>query len=739
MSPVIKILFILLFSFSFELELEENKIYEVSEFFAKMKKAEITEEDAKSLVDSLKNILERYVFLDILKNPPQPSDNYYNIVDLIDELDKVSTEKRSLYEFYRNIKAILSKCQDLHLDITLEKELGDNIKLKNTIYAFPVIFLFSNNDGEIHAIPNPMFPRESFDEDIYNIISQNMIAGVTSINGLEPNDYIQNFNGLFKKLKDSNAQYTLNLNMIPYNMLNAIPLDIDDLTNIVIEYSTGISINLDYKIIYNDDTSILLNQYFDLHINNFNKSFNYLELLKPNPALHNYHRISNKNLKAVTWDKTFTNGIIKCKVDSENQVNIIVQTSFNIEDESQIQDFINLLGGCFDNFYENDYPIIIIENMNAGGIVILADIFKEYLNLNHPNFNYMSFKYNNDVKNYFAKYLQVKDTKTCEFKRGDYIFNSDSINDDYGEDNNNQKIIHKRTKIFDYSLINENTFYNLRKTIKNIRKPHEIIIFTDGFSYSATSIFIKGIQLNGGAIIVGYAGNPKSTNKFDASQSPSAVFTEGNAAADDLIFKKIKSLGFSLTITIMETFSHLDNNYEKNIPLEYQINLVDERVPLYNGYDIQADSNYQDFINMAKSIFEKYKTKCNPENKNLLFITKACTFTDSRMHGGYECDDEGNWSTKCVPSFCDNGYYLDKRSNKCIENICVDKPKEEKEKSKVFLIVAIVFGALFLVVIIIFIIATIVGGFERKNYLIIPIVIFLILFAVFLILYLTKE
>ena len=200
--------------------------------------------------------------------------------------------------------------------------------------------------------------------------------------------------------------------------------------------------------------------------------------------------------------------------------------------------------------------------------------------------------------------------------------------------NNNQKIIHKRTKIFDYSLINENTFYNLRKTIKNIRKPHEIIIFTDGFSYSATSIFIKGIQLNGGAIIVGYAGNPKSTNKFDASQSPSPVFTEGNAAADDLIFKKIKSLGFSLTITIMETFSHLDNNNEKNIPLEYQINLVDERVPLYNGYDIQADSNYQDFINMAKSIFEKYKTKCNPENKNLLFITEACTFTDSRMHGG---------------------------------------------------------------------------------------------------------
>ena len=66
----------------------------------------------------------------------------------------------------------------------------------------------------------------------------------------------------------------------------------------------------------------------------------------------------------------------------------------------------------------------------------------------------------------------------------------------------------------------------------------------------------------------------------------------------------------------MEAFSHLDYENEKNIPLEYQINLVDERVPIYNGYDVQSDSNYQEFINAAKDIFKKYKTKCNPKNKN---------------------------------------------------------------------------------------------------------------------------
>ena len=732
MTIIIKLLLSLFLAFSFEIELKENVIYEVSEFFDKIKKAEITEEDSKSLVDNLKKILERYVFLDILKNPPQPSENYFNTVDLIDELNNINTEKRSLYEFYRDIKTILNKCQDLHLDITLDRDFGDNIKLNNAIFAFPVILAFLND--EIHAVPNPMFPIDSLDENILDIINANILNAVISIKGSDPFDYIQKFNGNFKKLKDPNAQYTLNQNMFPYNMLNSIPFDIDDLTNIEIVYSKGMSISLDYKIIYNDDTAKLLNQFFDLPTNNFKESSNYFELLKPKPMLHNYFRTNNNNLKAVAWDKTFDNGILKCKVDSENEVNVIFQSSF-YPDNSKILDFLDFLDDCFDKFYNNDYPIIVIENMNMGGNVVLADVFKEYLNINYSNFNYMSFRYNNDVKDYIAKYLDVKDAKTCEIKKADYLFKSDSISDDYGIDKNGQKIIHKRTQIFSYFMINDNKFYNMRKNIKNIRKPHEIIIFTDGFSFSAASIFIKGIQMNGGAIIVGFAGNPKSKNNFDASQSPSAVFIEGSAKKDDQIYKKIKELGFSLAFTYMETFSHLDYEDEKNIPLEYQINLVDERVPIYNGYDPQTDSNYQVFINAAKDILKKYKTKCNPKNKNLLFITEECTFNDTKMHGGYECDDEGNWSKKCVPSFCDNGYYLDKKNNKCVKNVCLE---ERKEKRKLFFILAIAFISLFFIFLIIFIIVSCIGGFGRKNFLLIPIIIFLLLFATSLVLYLMK-
>ena len=195
MTIIIKLLLSLFLAFSFEIELKENVIYEVSEFFDKIKKIEITEEDSKSLVDNLKKILERYVFFDILKNPPQPSENYFNTVDLIDELNNINSEKRSLYEFYREIKTILNRCQDLHLDITLDRDFGDNIKLNNAIFAFPVILAVLND--EIHAVPNPMFPIDTLDENILDIINANILNAVISIKGSDPFDYIQKFNGNF--------------------------------------------------------------------------------------------------------------------------------------------------------------------------------------------------------------------------------------------------------------------------------------------------------------------------------------------------------------------------------------------------------------------------------------------------------------------------------------------------------------------------------------------------------------
>ena len=160
--------------------------------------------------------------------------------------------------------------------------------------------------------------------------------------------------------------------------------------------------------------------------------------------------------------------------------------------------------------------------------------------------------------------------------------------------------------------------------------------------YSATSNFIKGFQNDGGAIVVGYFGNPKlDYSYFDSSQSPSTVISTDDEKIQDNLSKEITNLGFTLRYTIMESFTNLDYNNELNKPQEYKINLVDERVPIYTGYN---DAIYDKFINEAKIIFEKYKKNCNPNNKNLLFFDEKCTFNDKKMHGGYRCNEEGNWT-----------------------------------------------------------------------------------------------
>ena len=106
-----------------------------------------------------------------------------------------------------------------------------------------------------------------------------------------------------------------------------------------------------------------------------------------------------------------------------------------------------------------------------------------------------------------------------------------------------------------------------------MRKPTDILIFTDGYSFSARSTFIKKVQLNGGAIIIGYRGNP-NLNKFDSSQSPSSVFSTEDSKDD--LSKQITNLGFSLRYIIKEYFNKKDIKDELNIPLEFKINEIDE-------------------------------------------------------------------------------------------------------------------------------------------------------------------
>jgi hypothetical protein len=59
-----------------------------------------------------------------------------------------------------------------------------------------------------------------------------------------------------------------------------------------------------------------------------------------------------------------------------------------------------------------------------------------------------------------------------------------------------------------------------KKTLKYKRKPNEIIVFTDSYSFSCGGFFTKAIHIKGAGLMVGFNGNPiLANNLFDSGNS----------------------------------------------------------------------------------------------------------------------------------------------------------------------------------------------------------------------------
>jgi hypothetical protein len=277
------------------------------------------------------------------------------------------------------------------------------------------------------------------------------------------------------------------------------------------------------------------------------------------------------------------------------------------------------------------------------------------------------------MKDYIKKYFY--DIETCE-----PIKEYKKIEDVYP---NGTK--HYRTQVFQRispEIIKARKEIRKKYYEKNhFKKPTEIIIFTDFSSYSSTSFFLKGLQETGGAIIVGYGGNPKLVNEsLDSSVSSSGTFSYNETQG----YKNITEAGFVLErLTTFEIFNYSYQNPNPT-PKEYLVYPVDERVNIYQKYD---DSIYDIFINEAKRIFTKYneEQQCNPDNLLLTYEpnnSECYNFNnDSHAHGGYQCNKTSKtWSNICKPFYCDIGYYFDTFQNKCIRDICTEGKEEEKPK-----------------------------------------------------------
>ena len=320
-------------------------------------------------------------------------------------------------------------------------------------------------------------------------------------------------------------------------------------------------------------------------------------------------------------------------------------------------------------FYSNEYNIIIIENRNGGGYSELCIPFTQYIRPKVLNTLLSSHKATELNYEYFIKGDENLNYDTCiPYSNKNELYRNKL--DIYKE--GDKEITHNRTKEYElYSIYSKKLMEEKRReylATNKTKKRTEIIVFTDGYSFSCTSVFIKGLQVYGSAIIVGYNSKPNiSKIDFDASQSNSAIETFD----DSEYIKNLKNLGFDVQITYTEQFDPNDKS-ETKIPMEFRIYPVDIISNISTKYD---DDYLERFINEAKFIFERYneENKCNSDNALLYYETSEC---DSKIniehgHGGYLCGSDGYWNkSNCIVAYCDVGYILNNEKTKCIEDPC---------------------------------------------------------------------
>ena len=685
------------------------------------------EEKCNLVIENVKKLIEEgYIYNDIIKSPPNPE--YFGKVNLISELSNIKTRKRKYYDLFRDIRRILGKMKDAHLNI-IGINSPNGYELRKISICLPFSFVVkgeSSSTAEIGIKKNEDCFKY-YDTQTKDFIDNHLNVNIDKINNENPFDFIQNLQSEYNCIHNKHGQFSYNLNSAHKLSFVRNPFNRNELENIEFIFKDGQKINLDYYLYYMNEDQELINdnEFLEFYNNEIRKEENTLNEISILEIKNKYYKLKNnikeEKVNEIEWDYYTTEKEgLKCRVDTTNQVNVFIQTTFNFIDE-EYDKALEVINNCTEAFYKNSYPIIGIESNNGGGIVEVSLYLQQFLQVKILQRAHFSTKISDLMKKEMEKNLNdIIDLEKCEkFNNFDEM---KEIVDDYGKDEQGFDIKHHRTKIF--HLFNKTVLKEHKERRKkyfenyNLKKPTEIIIFTDSFSYSSTSFFIKGLQETGGAILVGYKGNPKSNEFFEASHSPSAV---SNFNGTD-IYNNLTELGFLIIgTTFFESYNY--SYQEKNpIPREYLTHPVDERVNIYQNYD---DSIYQQFVNEAKNIFERYNVKkeCSLNNKKLLYDPndkKQCYKfeNDEHAHGGYLCDEEKKqWSNNCAPYYCDIGYYFDIYKNKCILDQCTEEKKDEKKEEDdsfpVWAIVVIVISAILIIIAII--IAIYIFTKKEKN------------------------
>ena len=637
-----------------------QQLYNATEFIEKLRKENPADENLlKESIENTKEMLKHYIYYKVATDPPQPDFNksYFPKIDFSSLFKDIKTKDTNYFDFSREFISEVFKLNDLHTQALFEK-----IPLSKYLYICP-LDLSTRYDNRTDTVK--MFGNFAFQEELYiyfknyeqviKCIKNNLNTPIKTINGKDPFTFIQEFAGI--KLRSPHGTYGFN-QMIYSGVSLEFPAGMKELSNFTVVYENEDTFTTDYLI--QDKSKNVNNIMFDKSKEVNEKFLSYLD--------------NNQNkLNAIEWNYNYISKINKlitfqCRVDETNHVNVMKINSFGGVEDSK--DSLDVAEKCANLFDENEYRIIIIVPQNSGGNPIIGYNIIELLSPYILTRNTVRIKKDENMTQFIELYnsndLFVELNSTNKLN-GSYIKDG-FVNETYGNETE------EFSKPFAWK-VNQTKIEEIKKNLKHKRKPNEIVILTDSFAFSSASVFMKNAYKSGAGIIIGYNGNPNLPDDiFDLSQSPSPVYgiEEFQNIYPEIANKILKNLIGLKTITCMTTFHEFQ---ESHIPQEYDVQIVDKRIKIFNPYDRIYDTNYQIFIEEAIKVLDFYKENCNPKNKFLVKLSDECKF-ENHLHGGFRCGSDSKWNiSDCAPAYCDVGYYYNR-----IANSCLVYPMENEEK-----------------------------------------------------------
>ena len=699
-----------------------NYIYPKETIFSTLNSLNETQENMKSIIKEISSTFnEIYTFNELSKNPPQPEfdNNYYNKINLQEQLRNIDTNNINKYQFFQEIRKIIDSLGDYHVSM----KLLNSYPLELLYFSDPLIFKIKKYENKSRIFGEFRFSQEVYDyfpnndnnDTLFDIIKRNLNVPIKSINGVNPFEFITNFGSDFKRLKTEQATFRSKFkqhnDLTKLNFFN-YPLSPDYFNDYTVVYDNEQNFTTEYifiSLIPLDDDNDDSYEKLSFSTKNINSINNLATMMNENEIIINNKKI----IPDIEWNYNYRDQL-SCFVDEDYKVNLYNISSFS---NGLDQYFIETIENCTLLFDNNNYPIILLNYFNTGGVINSSQYLLELLSP-HTTINIYSAIRKTDIIQNTSEVNELlsvySDSEKCDsLNYSSLTKNIKKVN--YGNDISDT--------LFGPFIFNGKEFrkkvISFKQQLKNKRKPTDILVYSDGLTYSAAAIFIKYLQYYGGAITAGYFQNQNlklNETPFNNGLSPSVLFIHD-------ILKYLEPTGYeelyntngiTLQMPGIQTFYNME---DLEHPLEYDISPVDEIVDIYEPL-----IDYDLFINESLKIIEKYKTKCNPNNKRLIFITNECDgkFGNSYTHGGYECGNDGFWTKTCVASYCDEGYIFDHINKKCIIDICSDlevKPgqndgaENESNNYKIAIILTIIIGMFIIIIaLIIYIIAK-----RRKN------------------------